>query len=254
MRLVAALVAVVLVVGVVVWLSRPAANTGQVSSPAPTVAGSTSSPQAGETSTPRAEATPPPAVTPPATSIPSVAQPTVAPVPTSSSPTPVPTPVPVTPTPKAQVSFAYPVLQLGKVKFFGIEVKRLGGIISSPINGTVTDLELWNHDKWGVIPLGKTYVSLGIRGENPSSYLNFSLGELDVDVILLVKNGQKVIAGEPLFKLIGLGSSSAAFSYSDLSPFQVVGYWRSLDASNRLGESLEFSPGQIKILLEDRSP
>jgi hypothetical protein len=151
---------------------------------------------------------------------PTVAIAVVTPSPTlepTASPSPTPSP---TPSPPSIVASRY---RSGGRNYVGLEVgtgaefsARFDGIIELRVYQFING-EVWTGSNVGSLPFFP-YVTI-VSGDRRMTYRPGSLGR---DTELLVRDGQRVAAGQPLFRVIGDGRSSWATFYDARIPYQVV--------------------------------
>lgn len=111
----------------------------------------------------------------------------------------------------------------GGRSYAGIEV-RPGSVIRTPWEGTV-EIKVYQYIN-NEVRVGSNVPSMPffpyVTVVSPDRRLTFRPGVLNADTELLVRDGQRVGAGEPLFRAIGPGLSSWATFYDPSIPFQLV--------------------------------
>jgi hypothetical protein len=154
---------------------------------------------------------------------PSPPPPTVEIVVVTPSPTPeqtaTPSPTP-TPSPPSIVASRY---RSGGRNYVGLEVgtgaefpARFDGVIELRVYQFING-DVWTGSNVGSLPFFP-YVTV-ISGDRRMTYRPGALGS---DTELLVRDGQRVAEGQPLFRVIGDGRSSWATFYDARIPYQVV--------------------------------
>jgi hypothetical protein len=180
------------VLGIAFVLSQFASGQGSV-------ARATASPSAVVSAGVAAVATSPP---PPPAPTPFVSSPTPASTPPASSSTPTPAPAP--PDPVTATAYS------NSGKRYAALRAPVGYTFTAPVAGTVTVRRyqfISGEVRVDSIVPGLPffpYVTL----ESADRRIIFRPGALDADTDVIVKNGDRVAAGAPLFKLIGDGASS----------------------------------------------
>jgi len=169
------------------------------------------------TAGPRMAAGPEPVATvPAATAAPAATAPPQPTRPPPPSPSATPTPLPP--------AFVTRVYRSGDRAFTALEVRSTGLTFSAPFAGTVQVRVYQLVD--GAIREGANVSSLPFF---PYVYLNgadrlltYRPGALDRDAVVLVQDGARVAAGDPLFRVVGLGASSWRTFYDASATFQVL--------------------------------
>jgi len=152
--------------------------------------------------------------TPPATVAIVVITPTPQP---TATPSPTPTP---TPSPPSIVAARY---RSGGRNYVGLEVRagteflaRFDGVVELRVYQFING-EVWIGSNVSSLPFFP-YVTV-ISGDKRMTYRPGALGS---DTEVLVRDGQRIATGQPLFRVNGEGRSSWATFYDSRVPFQVV--------------------------------
>ncbi|MSQ37855.1 MAG: hypothetical protein EXR61_06040 [Chloroflexi bacterium] len=178
-----------------------------------------------------AVATPPASVPVPATLVP---------VPVAAAATPAPTTAPTAaPAPPAVVAIPYSHA-LGNYVALNV---RAGTAFAAPLAGTI-QIQLWQYVNGQILQNANDstrpvfpYIRL-VAGDRLMIY---RVGALTKDTELLVQNGATVKVGDPLFRVVGSGSSSWSTFYDDGMSSQVLVSLVSLSSGREL-DPLPFLP------------
>ena len=193
----------------------------------------------GATTSPRPDPSPTPTAPP------------ASPVPTAS-PTTEPSATP-TATPEPRI-LAAPYLVGGRT-YAGLEV-QVDTALAARFDGSV-EVRIYQLIG-GSIRIGSNVPSLPffpyITVVSADRRMIYRPGALGVDTELLVRDGQRIAVGEPLFRQIGPGRSSWATFYDAGSPFQVVVSLQALPSGRDLDPRDSFADWSRTPRPIDRSP
>ncbi len=156
--------------------------------------------------------------------------PTATPLPTLPPATPSPTPAPTaTPAPLRASAYRGQGLQLAAL------TAPVGYTYTSPVTGTVR-IEVYQYIDGEIradgTPGQPRYPYIFVTGADKEVKLR--PGAIDADVQLLVRDGQNVTLGDPLFKTVAGGASSWRVFYDETVTAQVIVSARALPSGDQI--------------------